>query len=248
MPLSLAELVEDMATSGLITFGAHTDNHADLTQLSPGAADKQVRDSKRALEARLGMAVNLLAYPSGQYNIAVMRLAEGAGFLAAVTTRYGNRHVRDDIYQLKRTRVNGRGNLSAFIGGLQYADSEVAQAPPPAAPPTPTSTPTPQPTATPTPSPTKRSTPITAQTAVPLSVPEGIVPNVVGLLEAEARLSINHAGLDTGYPNYQTAEDIKPENRDLLLSVPVGRVVCQQPPPGTALKRGEKVNLAIRRK
>ena len=110
--------------------------------------------------------------------------------------------------------------------------------------PTPTATPTRTPTITPTPRPTTTPAPPTARPVAPDGLVE--VPNVIRMPEAQARRTIELAGLNNTYPNYQTAEDVP--DKAFFNSVPVGAVLSQQPPPGTRVGRGSTIFLAIRRR
>ena len=261
------DAIKEMAAGGLVTFGSHTLSHPDLSTLPPALAERQIRESKRVLEDRLGSRVTLFSYPAGRYNDTVVRLVEEAGYLAAVTTRYGNLHNANEIYLLKRIRIDGRDSLGTFASKLQYVESRGLQAYSPwttstKATPTASLTVTPQVIVKPSPGPTKQPFPNqqTAQPTVQPVLSPGInaaatatasstvvVPSVVGMVEAEARLRLNRSGLDVGYVNYQQVSDVKPEDRAFFLSIPQGFVVSQQPPARTAVKRGEKVNIAVRK-
>lgn len=100
-------------------------------------------------------------------------------------------------------------------------------------------TPTPVPP-TPTPAPTPTPTPA-------LAPDEVIVPDLIRLPEAEAMRRITASGLMTTYNNYQTVDQVAPEARAFFLSVPPGHVVSQIPAPGTRVKKGTRVHLAIRK-
>ena len=106
-------------------------------------------------------------------------------------------------------------------------------------------------TPTPAASPTPTEAPI-VPTATPAFDPSSyrledgriIVPDLVGLPEAEAQARITEVGLMTGYVNYQGPDDV-PE--DKLESVPVGHVLSQTPAPGKILPEGAKVLIAVRK-
>jgi len=72
------------------TIGSHTVHHLELTQLPPALALQELVVSRRALERRLGHAVQWLAYPAGRENAEVVALARRAGYLLAVTTMPGD--------------------------------------------------------------------------------------------------------------------------------------------------------------
>jgi eukaryotic-like serine/threonine-protein kinase len=89
-------------------------------------------------------------------------------------------------------------------------------------------------------------------TATPQQVvrpPEGDwawVPDVVKLPETEARRRVELAGLQTGYPNYQSESDVDASARDFFRGVAPGSVLSISPLPGERVPRGSTVRIAIR--
>jgi serine/threonine-protein kinase len=81
-------------------------------------------------------------------------------------------------------------------------------------------------------------------TPSPEPIRRGVVPNVIGRPEADARAMIRQAGLvDDPYANYQGREQV-PDN--IRTQVCVGCVLSTTPAPGTNLGAGI-VRLAVRR-
>ena len=83
-----------------------------MTALSP----EEIYDDLKKSQDVLGNS-NAFAYPFGDVDsLGKCRDAvEQAGFLAAVTTRYGKAYPGADPLMLPRMRVNGRNSLAAFI-------------------------------------------------------------------------------------------------------------------------------------
>jgi peptidoglycan/xylan/chitin deacetylase (PgdA/CDA1 family) len=102
--LSAAERRE-MLDSGLIEFGAHTATHADLSTVPPDAAAEEIRASKDALEATLGVPIETLAYPYGRLSPAAKAAAADAGFRYALATNSGPLAIHDDPYHVRRIVV-----------------------------------------------------------------------------------------------------------------------------------------------
>jgi peptidoglycan/xylan/chitin deacetylase (PgdA/CDA1 family) len=80
-----------------VEIGCHTVSHEDLRRKpskAPGSYDewlkKEVGDSKRLIEDRLGVRCATLAYPFGWHNATVQEACKAAGYEAAFTT-YGQR-------------------------------------------------------------------------------------------------------------------------------------------------------------
>lgn len=63
-----------------VTLGSHTVNHPRLTQLSPEALERELRDSKHELEDILNRPVHMLSFPHGEWNAAVVECARSVGY------------------------------------------------------------------------------------------------------------------------------------------------------------------------
>jgi len=82
-----------LSRDDLVTIGAHTVNHLLLSNLSDSAAMREMLESKKALESRIGREVRHFSYPfgsSGQAGAREFDMAKRCGFLTAVTSRIGN--------------------------------------------------------------------------------------------------------------------------------------------------------------
>jgi peptidoglycan/xylan/chitin deacetylase (PgdA/CDA1 family) len=97
-----------------VEVGSHTVNHPRLTQMPADAAKREIENSRQALEQELGAAVSSFAYPYGDWNDAVARLAEQARYRVACSTLRGNLHWPEDLYHLKRVPVHEFTGLRRF--------------------------------------------------------------------------------------------------------------------------------------
>ncbi|QNB01293.1 polysaccharide deacetylase family protein [Massilia sp. Se16.2.3] len=101
------EMVVNLDRHG-IEIGAHTVTHPILTSLDEAAAQQEISDSKRELEAIVGKEVALFAYPNGKvgkdFDARHVAMVRAAGFQAAFTTAVGAITRRHDRYQLPRSR------------------------------------------------------------------------------------------------------------------------------------------------
>ncbi len=84
-PMTVEEL-HGMAGHPLVSIGAHTVNHRQLTGLSADVVHSELVDGDRALDALLGRQRRLLAYPYGMADRTTAGVAERAGFRRAFTT------------------------------------------------------------------------------------------------------------------------------------------------------------------
>jgi peptidoglycan/xylan/chitin deacetylase (PgdA/CDA1 family) len=113
----------------LVAVGAHTMTHRRLAKWPREAARAEMADSKAALEAKLGLAVDAFAYPVGDPTSAGPRefaLAREAGFRCAVTTRPGMLFPEHAAHltALPRVSVNGlwqnAGALETLLSGAPF--------------------------------------------------------------------------------------------------------------------------------
>lgn len=81
-PLSWGQ-ARDMVASGLMTVGAHSHSHEDLTRVSAGAVREEVDRCRGLIEDRLGSPPRHFAYPWGVMNAGVKRIV-GESFATAV--------------------------------------------------------------------------------------------------------------------------------------------------------------------
>ena len=102
-----------------VEIGSHTVEHRDLTSLSDGEALRELVQSRRAFERRLGHPVQWLAYPFGAYDSRIERLARRAGYVLAVTTEHGVVQSSRRPLALRRLRIldsTGVSGLAAMLG------------------------------------------------------------------------------------------------------------------------------------
>lgn len=108
--------IKAMQDSGLVSVGSHCLGPEPLVNLkSEELIRKEIFDSKRILEERLGRAVSLFSYPEGLFNDKIRHLVIEAGYQLAVATKPGRDYPNDDIFALKRLRISeNSANLFIF--------------------------------------------------------------------------------------------------------------------------------------
>ena len=85
--------IKQLAADDLVTVGAHSVNHYDLSRLSEDQVLFELNESRSSLEACIGRKVEHFAYPFGGANSLGRRefnVAKSCGFKTAVTTRGAN--------------------------------------------------------------------------------------------------------------------------------------------------------------
>ena len=97
------------------TIGSHGMLHTDLTKLSSGKMTEEVADSKKKLEAELGISVGCYSYPFGEFTERESNAVKQTGYSCAVTTnsRCGNSH-ETNLFKLERIAVSGNDSLVDF--------------------------------------------------------------------------------------------------------------------------------------
>lgn len=102
--LTWSQLAEAVAT-GLVTVGAHTHSHADLSHATETEADEEMRRSKELIEHHLGVACRHFAYPWAVASAGAERAARRLFTTAALPAWRTNRRGRIDPHRLGRTPV-----------------------------------------------------------------------------------------------------------------------------------------------
>ena len=97
---------------------AHTLTHPDLTTLDAAELRHQVAGSRLWIRRRLKVPVDFFCYPSGRYDVAVLRAVRAAGFRGATTEVQGAASPTDGYLTLDRVRINGSDSLAAFAAKL----------------------------------------------------------------------------------------------------------------------------------
>ncbi len=97
--------VRQLKNAGM-DIGGHTVNHPILAKLAPAQARAEIAEGKSALEAIIGAAVVLFAYPNGKpgadYFAEHVEMIRELGFEGAVSTSRGASKHNQDVLQLPR--------------------------------------------------------------------------------------------------------------------------------------------------
>ena len=79
------EQLREMARDPLVTIASHSVSHTVMEKLSPEQLLVETQESKRILEAELGIPIHYFTYPEGKYDPAAMEAVKQAGYAAALT-------------------------------------------------------------------------------------------------------------------------------------------------------------------
>lgn len=117
-PYLTLSMVQELASSPLITIGAHTETHRPLASIRPEQSREEIVGSKRAIELLVGRRIAHFCYPYGNYNDAVAKQVQAAGFVTATTTKPGRTH-NLQRWTWSRITVQGGQPLGTFVASLQ---------------------------------------------------------------------------------------------------------------------------------
>ncbi|MBN1914053.1 MAG: polysaccharide deacetylase family protein [Candidatus Omnitrophica bacterium] len=117
------EEIFKMRDSGVIVFGSHCLGPDPLTKIkTDDGLRRQIFDSKRILEEKLGRPVDVFSYPEGRFNDKIRKMVIEAGYKTAVVTNPGKEFANDDIFALKRLRIseNARNMFVFWVESSGY--------------------------------------------------------------------------------------------------------------------------------
>lgn len=88
------------------TIGCHSATHANLQNLKAKDLAKEIMQSKKQLEEKLGFNVDYFAYPKGLYNQEIKKAVKVAGFKAAFSVDGGSINEASDKLALPRLVID----------------------------------------------------------------------------------------------------------------------------------------------
>jgi peptidoglycan/xylan/chitin deacetylase (PgdA/CDA1 family) len=122
--LSWSELVE-VSRSGF-ELGSHSVSHRPLDVLPSGAATRELVDSRKLMEDRLGLPVESFCYPHGYASHRVRRQVLQAGYTNACVVGRRIAGPRDDRVALPRLEVLPGLTSSSFCDLLRHGEPGLA--------------------------------------------------------------------------------------------------------------------------
>ncbi|RYG42854.1 polysaccharide deacetylase family protein, partial [bacterium] len=95
--------LKELHDEGLVTIGSHTISHPDdLSKLSFEDQEKELKESKRVLEEKLGGKIDFLAYPNGKFDKTTAELARIEGYTMSFTIANGLAEESPGILEVNR--------------------------------------------------------------------------------------------------------------------------------------------------
>ncbi len=105
------EEIGEMSEYG-IDFQSHGYSHRLLTSLSPPLLRRELEESRKIIEDKLGKAVKFFAYPYGVYSQQVKDALRKSGYQGAFTTRKGK---EKDDFEIRRAGIKFSHPFWKFI-------------------------------------------------------------------------------------------------------------------------------------
>lgn len=106
--------IRELAKAG-VTIGSQTASHPHMPRLSPERNTAELEKSAARFKAELGAAPTLIAYPYGEYSLAVGAVARAAGFTVGFGQHSGAIHPDSDFFNLPRFAFNeAYGDIARF--------------------------------------------------------------------------------------------------------------------------------------
>lgn len=106
------EQISILSNSPFVTFGSHTVTHPHLTELDKEEIGKELHDSKRVVEDILGGEIEQLAYPHGDHNDDIDRVA--------FDLEYQKVYTLDPVVQNTNDKVVGRFSMSPDVWPIEF--------------------------------------------------------------------------------------------------------------------------------
>jgi peptidoglycan/xylan/chitin deacetylase (PgdA/CDA1 family) len=104
--------VADLANSSVVTLGSHACSHRPLSKVDADTRRRELIESRRLLQARLGREVRTIAYPDGGHDDDTVQDTHDAGYELAFTTIRGTVQAGDAPLRLRRVNIAEVGTTS----------------------------------------------------------------------------------------------------------------------------------------
>ena len=113
MPMLDWNQIKEMHDSGLIDFEPHTETHPRLTKISDKIKESEILNSKHKIEQKLNKISHVFAYPFGDFNQDVIKIAKNF-FKVGLTVESGFISKSDQKLRLKRQSIDSLVNNFRF--------------------------------------------------------------------------------------------------------------------------------------
>lgn len=109
--------IREMAAAGM-EIESHGVHHIDFSVLPPGAARRELAESRKTIEGWTGRPVTFFAYPAGRHGETVERVLDALGYRGALTTHPGFVTADSRPFTLERVRITHDDTPGSFAHKL----------------------------------------------------------------------------------------------------------------------------------
>lgn len=107
--------LKEMVADPLVTIASHSVTHRVMTTLTEAEVQREVRESKRILEAKLGVPIRYFTYPEGGYNAQVAKAVQEAGYASALTMNDADERLAGQSESLLAIGRFGQSRLASIV-------------------------------------------------------------------------------------------------------------------------------------
>lgn len=104
---------KEMAQGGMF-IESHSRQHKDMRNRSSEWLVYEIVGPRDTIEVQTGVRARFFCYPSGHYDVNVIRELRAAGFIAAFTTNDGTFEYTDNLLRIPRVRMRGSTTMEQF--------------------------------------------------------------------------------------------------------------------------------------
>jgi peptidoglycan/xylan/chitin deacetylase (PgdA/CDA1 family) len=109
-----SEQILRAVVSHLVSLGAHSVSHPDLTRIGQSAAREEIACSRSELEHKIGVPIELFAFPYGEHDAETVTMCREAGYRHAYTV------VPQNIDSSRGDFLRGRISVSPADSALEF--------------------------------------------------------------------------------------------------------------------------------
>ena len=113
------EELRELRDSGLIQIESHSVSHEDLTRIPDEQLHRELKESKRLINAKLGITSTSLAYPYGLFNRKTIEIMRQYGYRLGFTVIRGGNGFFFNPFALNRSMIYHSEKMEDFIKSLQ---------------------------------------------------------------------------------------------------------------------------------
>lgn len=107
--------LRDLKKSKLVSFGLHPSSYGHLVGAKPEEIRRQINNSLSLIRKELNRDVNMMAYPFGEFDTALLEITRSMGIQAAFGQQSGVAHAADNLLALPRFTLTERyGDMERF--------------------------------------------------------------------------------------------------------------------------------------